>query len=354
MKEYLNLVYNTLLNGNYKQNRTGIDTISTFSQSYTINLSEGFPLLTTKNMGGYRWQSLVHELKWYLSGEEHIRNLRENTQIWDAWADENGHLDTAYGRFWRRYPIPSKNAELPGETWPTNNFQGRWGGDENIDSSRWVKDSENGGKMHFDQLQYVVDMLEENPESRRLVVNAWHPANATISTLPPCHFAYVLNVQNGKLNCHLTQRSGDIALGVPFNIASYSILTHLLANQVGLEVGKFSHTIVDAHIYCGDGRGEYYKKKLKVFQNDIYQLGRPINEEQSQFAEQADYIEENAPTDEDNKDHVPGLLRQISRQTHNRPTLEIDENATINNFKPDHLNLKQYSSQKDIKFGVAE
>ena len=227
MQQYLELVDTVLSDGTYKPNRTGVDTISSFSEHYEVDLQDGYPLLTTKEMDGYRWNSLLHEVCWYLSGEEHIRELREETKIWDAWADDEGRLDTAYGRFWRRYPIPEDDAQLEGETWPDA-------------AHRWVTE-EADGRRTFDQLQYVIDTLAESPNSRRLVVNAWHPANAAVSTLPPCHYTFVFNVQGDRLNCHLTQRSGDTALGIPFNIAAYSLLTKVIAQQTGFEPGTFAH-----------------------------------------------------------------------------------------------------------------
>ncbi len=193
MQQYLDLVGRVLEEGTYKPNRTDADSIASFSQHYQVDLSEGYPLLTTKDLSGFRWNSLIHEFLWYLSGEEHIRNLQEETSIWDAWADDEGHLDTAYGRFWRRYPIPEGDAQLPGETWPD-------------DAHRWTND-----EGTFDQIGYVLDGLRENPNSRRYVVSAWHPANAAVSELPPCHYTFVVNVQGDRLNVHLTQRSGDVA-----------------------------------------------------------------------------------------------------------------------------------------------
>ena len=234
MKEYLDLARYVMENGIRKPNRTGVDTLSCFAYFYRIDLSEGYPLLTTKKM---YFNSMLRELIWYLSGEEHIRNLRKHTKIWDAWADEEGRLETAYGRFWRRFPVPEKG--LPGERW----------------AERWVSvDPETGGKV-FDQIGYIIDSLKEirkNPEARtlrRLIVSAWHPANAAESLLPPCHYTFAFNVSGDRLNCHLTQRSADIALGVPFNIACYSLLTTLIAGETGFTPGEFAHTLVDAHIY---------------------------------------------------------------------------------------------------------
>jgi thymidylate synthase len=206
-----------LRNGVRKQNRTGVDTISCFAEHYTVDLREGFPLLTTKKVN---FNAMLHEVLWYLSGEDHIRNLQKHTKIWDAWADENGNLETAYGRYWRRFP----SAQISPAT----------------------------GKyevVEVDQIARVLELLKTDPSSRRMVVTAWEPGNALSSKLPPCHYTFAFNVADSRLNCHLTQRSGDIAIGIPFNLAAYALLTRILAQEAGFEVGTFSHLIVDAHIY---------------------------------------------------------------------------------------------------------
>ncbi len=193
MREYQHLVRQVLENGTYRQNRTGVDTIATFSAHYSVDLREGFPLLTTKKMDGFRWNSLMHELAWYFSGEHHIRDLRKNTGIWDAWADDNGNLPTAYGRFWRRFPIPEKDAKLEGEWWADDTSwysqAEDWFGNRPDGSqiANWVNEESDGSKT-FDQLRYVIDTINgdhphRSENSRRLVVSAWHPANAAVSKL---------------------------------------------------------------------------------------------------------------------------------------------------------------------------
>ena len=278
MKEYLDLARLVLNEGVRKPSRTGVDTISYFSAFYRVDLSKGFPLLTTKKM---YWNSLLHEVLWYLSGENHIRNLREKTKIWDAWADEEGNLDTAYGYYWRSFPSAKK--------------------DEN---GNWV--------VHeVDQIKYVIDELKRNPYSRRLVVTAWEPGNATTSKLPPCHYTYAFNVSDGKLNCHLTQRSGDIALGIPFNLAAYSILTQIIAQEVGLGLGYFAHTIIDAHIYVAD-------------------KGTPMEK----------------------YDHREGLLEQLKREPLTLPKLTIAKKP-IDELTFEDFELTGYQSHDKIKFEVA-
>jgi thymidylate synthase len=230
MQEYLDLVERVLARGVTKSNRTGIDTVSSFAEHYTVDLSQGFPLLTTKRVN---FRSMLHEVLWYLSGEDHIRNLRKHTKIWDAWADRDGNLDTAYGRYWRRFPSARMNPA-------TNQYE----------------------VVEIDQIGRVLELLRTDPNSRRMVVTAWEPGNAFSSKLPPCHYTFAFNVQDMRLSCHLTQRSGDIAIGVPFNLAAYALLTQILAQEVHLEPGFFSHTIVDAHIYVNhiDGLKEQLKR----------------------------------------------------------------------------------------------
>lgn len=278
MRVYLDLVRKVLDEGVRKPSRTGVDTISCFSAHYQVDLAEGYPLLTTKKM---QWASIIRELLWYLSGENHIRNLREYTKIWDAWADEDGNLDTAYGYFWRRFPSATKDKN--------GNWQVR----------------------EVDQIRHVIDTLKRDPSSRRLVVSAWEPGNATTSRLPPCHYTYAFHVSGNRLNCHLTQRSGDIALGIPFNMAAYAALTQIIAQEVGLEVGKFAHTIVDAHIYCADP-------------------DTPM----------AEY------------DHVAGLREQLTRHPMPLPRLKIARKP-IDELRFEDFELVGYECQPPIRFKVA-
>lgn len=348
MRQYQKLVKRVLENGNYRPNRTASDSISTFSQHYEIDLQEGFPLLTTKDLSGYRWNSLIHELLWYFSGEHHIRNFREHSKIWDAWADEDWNLPTAYGRFWRRYPVPEEDAKLPGEAWA----------DEN---SLWTEREEDG-TLVVDQIKYVVETLrgnnpERSPNTRRLVVTPWHPANATESALPPCHAMFVFNVQGDRLNCHLTQRSADIALGVPFNIAAYSMITKIVAEQTDFKPGTFSHTQVDSHIYCGKGeRGEWYSENLEELKEKIREAEAPQD-----YLEIRDWILKDAPEEEKTDptedrygyDHVPGLLKQLSREPRERPEMHIPQKS-IDQMEYDDFELKGYNPHPGLKFSVAE
>jgi len=259
MKQYLNLVQNVLENGIKKENRTGISTLSCFAEHYKVDLGKGFPLLTTKKVF---FRSVILELLWYLRGEDHIRWLRDenNCHIWDAWADDDGYVGPIYPTLWRRFPSlkTTNGRKYPGK---------------DIDSdSTWQYDE-------FDQLQRAIDMLKSNPNSRRIVVSAWHPGVLDEMRLPPCHVMYIFNVADGHLNCHLTQRSGDIALGIPFNLACYSALTMAIAVEIGLKPGTFAHTIVDAHIY--ENHIEGLKEQLKREPRELPQLkinSKPIDQ----------------------------------------------------------------------------
>jgi len=350
MKEYHSLVRNAL-HGTYKPNRTEADTVTTFGEYYEVGVSTTYPLLTTKKMDTFRWDSMLHEVVWYLSGEHHVRTLREETGIWDEWADESGNLPSAYGRFWRRFPVPDGEAQLPGEVWA----------DEDCP---WVERDPETGELVFDQLAYAVDTLrgenpDRSPHSRRLVVSAWHPANAAESALPPCHYTFTLNVQDGRLNCHLTQRSADIALGVPFNIAAYSLLTKVIARATGLEPGLFGHSLVDAHVYCGKGeRGAWYADNLEAFQRRLDAV-----EEREGYRDVREWLLGEAPPEDVEGvdaashrygyDHVPGLLEQLAREPLDPPSISIGAES-LDGLAYDDVKLRGYESHGDLAFEVAE
>jgi thymidylate synthase len=346
MEQYQSTVHDVLSGGTYKPNRTGVDTISDFSKHYTIDLAEGYPLLTTKDLSGFRWNSMVHELFWYLRGESHVRTLGMETSIWDAWADEEGNLDTAYGRFWRRYPIPTGAEQLDGESWADPDH--RW---VNVETSNGDSGDD---RLTFDQIQYVIDTLRENPSSRRIIVNAWNPANAAVSTLPPCHFTFVFNVQGDRLNLHLTQRSADLALGVPFNIACYALILEIIAQQTRFKPGTFSHTLVDAHVYCGEGnRGEWYGDRLDGLKRRMNSVTTGTD-----YLDIKEWIEANAPEGSTGVrghpyDHIPGLLEQLSREPLDRPTISI-KNKPIDELEIDDIVITDYEAHDGIPFGVAE
>jgi thymidylate synthase len=209
MKQYHDLMQHVLQNGTQKHDRTGTGTISVFGYQMRFNLLDGFPMVTTKKV---HLRSIIHELIWFLKGETNISYLKENgVSIWDEWADENGELGPVYGSQWRSWPKPD------------------------------------GG--HIDQISQVIDQIKKNPDSRRLIVSAWNVAQIENMALPPCHSFFQFYVADGKLSCQLYQRSADIFLGVPFNIASYALLTMMVAQVCGLLAGDFVHTLGDAHLY---------------------------------------------------------------------------------------------------------
>ena len=296
MQQYLDLVDYVINRGTRKVNRTGVDTISSFNYDYEVDLNAGFPLLTTKDVS---WKNIVIENLWFLSGSTDIRLLQKHgCKFWDPWADhETSKVPSAYGNFWRHFPTTSGKAD---DTEITYN----------------------------DQIAWVIDEIKRNPMSRRLVVSAWSPGNAQRSVLPPCHAFWVLNTQydetkQPRLCLHLTQRSADIALGVPYNIAGYAFLLHLISRFTGIAVGQFGHTLIDAHIYTGKPDGSM-----------------------------AEY------------DHIPKLKTQLMRTPRELPQLSIDKsiqtlsdiNALLEletNEIMGYFPLKGYQPYEKLSFKVA-
>ncbi len=263
MQQYLDLLQHVLDNGTQKGDRTGTGTISTFGYQTRYDLSEGFPMVTTKKL---HYKSIVHELLWFLQGDTNIKYLKENgVRIWDEWADENGDLGPVYGYQWRSWPTP------------------------------------NGGSI--DQISKVIDSIKNNPNSRRHMISAWNPALVDDMALPPCHTMFQFYVAEGKLSCQLYQRSADSFLGVPFNIASYALLTMMMAQVTGLEAGEFIHTFGDLHIY---------------------------------------------------NNHLDQVKLQLSREPKKLPTLKINPDITnLFNFKFEDFELVGYESHPHIKGVVA-
>lgn len=263
MKQYHDLLRHILENGVKKEDRTGTGTISVFGYQLRCNLEEGFPLLTTKKL---HTKSIIHELLWFLKGETNTKYLKDNgVSIWDEWADENGNLGPVYGKQWRSWPTPD-------------------------------------GK-NIDQITSLIDQIKKNPDSRRLLVNAWNVGEIPQMALPPCHILFQFYVANGKLSCQLYQRSADVFLGVPFNIASYALLTHMVAQVCGLGVGDFVHTFGDAHIYSN---------------------------------------------------HMEQVELQLSREIRTLPTLQINPDIKdIFSFKFEDFNIENYDPWPAIKAPVA-
>jgi thymidylate synthase len=209
VKQYLDLMRHVREHGSVKSDRTGTGTRSVFGYQMRFDLSEGFPVVTTKRL---HLRSIIHELLWFIAGDTNIKYLKDNgVSIWDEWADENGDLGPVYGYQWRSWPAPG------------------------------------GGSI--DQLANVMESIKHNPDSRRHIVTAWNPAEVDNMALPPCHSLFQFYVADGRLSCQLYQRSADIFLGVPFNIASYALLTEMVAQVCGLKAGDFVHTLGDAHLY---------------------------------------------------------------------------------------------------------
>ena len=227
MRQYHKLLKHVLENGTDKNDRTGTGTRSVFGYQMRFDLSKGFPLLTTKKI---HLKSIIYELLWFLKGETNISYLKENgVSIWDEWADENGELGPVYGYQWRSWP--GRNGET------------------------------------IDQISGLIDQIKNNPDSRRLIVTAWNPSDVEKMALPPCHCLFQFYVSNGKISCQLYQRSADIFLGVPFNIASYALLTMMIAKILKLEIGEFVHTFGDAHLYSN-----HFDQAKEQLQRDFKEL----------------------------------------------------------------------------------
>lgn len=229
MQQYLSLVREILENGEEKRDRTGTGTISIFGIQRKYDLRDGFPILTTKKV---LYKGVLRELLWFLRGSTNINDdLTQHTPIWDAWTDKSGELGPIYGHQWRKW-----------------------------DKFTWDSLAKKYRKSHVDQIQNTIDLIRQNPDSRRIIVSAWNAADLDRMKLPPCHLLFQFYVINGRLDCQLYQRSADIALGVPFNIASYATLLQMMAQECNLTPGIFTHTLGDAHIYLNHIEG--LKKQL--------------------------------------------------------------------------------------------
>ena len=263
MKQYQELLQRILDTGVRKEDRTGTGTLSVFAHQMRFNLQDGFPLLTTKKL---HTKSIIHELLWFLKGDTNIAYLHDNkVSIWDEWADENGDLGPIYGKQWRAWE---------------------------------AKD----GRV-IDQIGELIEQIKKTPDSRRLLVSAWNVGDLDKMALPPCHIIFQFYVANNRLSCQLYQRSADVFLGVPFNIASYALLTHMIAQVCGLGVGEFIHTTGDTHLYLN---------------------------------------------------HIEQARLQLSRTPYQLPTLKLNESITdINDFKYEDIRIENYESHPHIKASVA-
>jgi thymidylate synthase len=267
MRQYLDLLERVLETGVSRDDRTGTGTRSVFGDQIRVDLRERFPLLTTKRV---HFRSVVHELLWFISGDTNIRYLKENeVAIWDEWADDEGELGPVYGRQWRSWATPGRPDE----------------------------------PERIDQLAQVIEEIRTNPNSRRLLVSAWNPADLPKMALPPCHVLYQFYVANARLSCSVYQRSCDLFLGLPFNIASYALLTHMVAQATDLGVGDLIISLGDAHIY-------------------------------------------------DN--HVEQVKRQLGREPRPLPTLRLDPSVkSVFDFRAEHIHVEGYDPHKGIKAAIA-
>lgn len=267
MRQYLDLLQRVLDNGVEKSDRTGTGTTSVFGEQLRFDLRERFPLLTTKRV---QWRSLVHELLWFIAGETNIAYLKENNvSIWNDWADENGELGPVYGYQWRH----------------------------------WSGTSQSGEAREIDQLREVVEQIRTNPDSRRLIVNAWNVSDVPDMALPPCHLLFQFWVAGGRLSCSMYQRSCDVFLGLPFNIASYALLTHMIAATTDLEVGDLIISLGDAHIYSN---------------------------------------------------HMEQVNRQLPREPRPLPTLRLEPGVkSLFDFREEHIHLDGYNPHKGILAPIA-
>ena len=263
MKQYQELLQRILDTGVRKEDRTGTGTLSVFAHQMRFNLQDGFPLLTTKKL---HTKSIIHELLWFLKGDTNTAYLHDNkVTIWDEWADENGDLGPIYGKQWRAWE---------------------------------AKD----GRV-IDQIGELIEQIKKTPDSRRLLVSAWNVGDLDKMALPPCHIIFQFYVANNRLSCQLYQRSADVFLGVPFNIASYALLTHMIAQVCGLDVGEFIHTTGDTHLYLN---------------------------------------------------HIEQAKLQLTRTPYKLPTLKLNESITdINDFKYEDIAIENYESHPHIKASVA-
>jgi len=266
VRQYLDLLQDILNNGVSKSDRTGVGTYSLFGRQLRFNLQEGFPLLTTKKL---HTKSIIHELLWFLKGDTNIRYLNDNgVKIWDEWADTNGDLGPIYGLQWRAF------GKDPGH-----------------------------GLEGVDQLKWIIDEIKRNPDSRRLIVSAWNPMDLPAMALSPCHCLFQFYVVNNTLSCQLYQRSADTFLGIPFNISSYSLLTHMVAQVCDLDVGEFVHTFGDVHLY---------------------------------------------------KNHIEQVKLQLSREPRKLPKLQLNPNVKeLFEFKYEDIQILDYDPHPHIKASVA-
>lgn len=323
MKQYLDHLCAILSDStaSYKyNNRTETGTISLFGYQNRYDLSEGFPLVTTKKMF---IKGIIEELLWFFRGETNVRTLQERgVKFWDPWADDNGEIGPIYGHQWRK-----------------------WGAFDYDRSSGSYK------KRDIDQIAQTLEAIKKDPTSRRLIVSAWNVADLPKMALAPCHLLFQFNVQDDKLDCQLYQRSADMFLGVPFNIASYSLFTMLMAREAGLKPGWFVHSFGDSHLYCGEG------ERAKFYERNYAKLKQIVGAAQNyqDYVQVLSWISQAAPPEGPEgslKDHIPLVLLQLSREPRSLPQLEIAPKP-LDKLVYEDFTLKNYNPHPAIKGAVA-
>lgn len=396
MEQYRTLVRKVLQQGTVTDNRTDVYSLSSVGHHHTISLANGFPLVTTTDLGGAEWDSLQREFLWYLNGQSGSPDSSEHTSIRHPRTTEKSPLETTQGRMWRQYPIAQERNPTAEESWakpdadwvnpahegsqtppetdsqdhnstqtadtPTRDDPPESSVTTSANSTRDADTAHQGptDQPHtLDQLRYVVETLRESPASRQAVMSAWHPGNSTASTLPPCDLMAVFNITNNRLHCHLTQRSGDVAVSVPLSIAVYALLTRLVRNDLNrtrdpdtyLAPGELSQTIVDTHIYCGEwARASWYRDNHSIIRSSLDQP-RPTRQT---YAALQDHVTGELPTQSGRQtDHVPGLLEQLSRDPYSRPRLTVDCDR-VEQVSFADISLHAYDSHQAIQFATLE
>lgn len=334
--EYRLLVEDVLLNGGFSS-RSGVADLSALSRQYTVDLSSGFPLLTTRKLDGFRWKSLLYELGWYLQRRSECVGSSSGGSYDDCWVDDGyGPLGTSVGRFWRRFPGVSPSAQLAGESW----------GD--VERSWMYTDTD--GSVVSDQLRYVVDVLanrvpDTSPYSRDLLVSTWHPGTDTVSKSSAQDWSFVVSLHDDKIHMHVNQRSGSVAVDVPFTIALYGVLLHVIANETPFDVGTITHTIVHPYISIGESRYKWYAKNVGTIRDKIRSV------EYESYESIAEWIRTEAPLDPNETDHVPLLLRQISREPYSKPHINTDS-VTIDTYTPTKVTVENYECHDELVFNT--
>lgn len=311
MKQYHDLLCDVIEHGSLKSDRTGVGTLSVFGRQTRFDLRKGFPLLTTKKL---HTKSIMHELLWFLKGDTNVRYLQDNgVTVWNEWADEKGDLGRVYGAQWCDWRAPDGRS--------------------------------------INQIHNLVEGIKKSPDSRRHIVSAWNPGEIEGMALPPCHALFQFYVANGKLDAQLYQRSADLFLGVPFNTASYALLTHMVAQVTGLQAGAFVHTFGDLHLYTGR-RNDWYGQHREELAEKVRAVD-PLQGREA-YRDVAQWIRAHAGEDLTLQDHVPLALEQLAREPRNLPILTFTRPVSdIFCFVYNDFKIESYDPHPPIKAGIA-